>query len=270
MNILLIPDSRGGSAPENPGDSNLIELDHRQSEHCRNILRVKPGDTLFVGEINGNCGYAEVVTTGKTEKFSEECVTIAIKKGSLEIPPPAPSPVALHLALCRPKMLRRMLKTAAELGVKDIHIINSSKVEKSYWQSPLLSDQSIEKCLIEGLEQSKDTVLPTVTRHPMFRPYVEDELALLIKEKNTWVAHPHCVERSINDFIASINNKSTVKASEPAGQCTHLFIGPEGGFNDFEINLLKTAGVSAFKAGDRIMRCETFLPYILGSISHFQ
>ena len=38
-------------------------------------------------------------------------------------------------------MLRRVLRTAAEIGIKHIWLINSSRVEKSYWQSPLLAPE---------------------------------------------------------------------------------------------------------------------------------
>jgi hypothetical protein len=56
---------------------------------------------------------------------------------------PRPLPLTVVLALPRPKMLRRILRALAEVGVKELHLINSYRVEKSYWQSPLLAPTAL-------------------------------------------------------------------------------------------------------------------------------
>jgi len=63
------------------------------------------------------------------------------------------------------------------MGVKKIIFIHSYRVEKSYWQTPLLEEKNIEEQLILGLEQAKDTVMPEVILAKRFKPFVEDELA---------------------------------------------------------------------------------------------
>ncbi len=54
-------------------------------------------------------------------------------------------------------MLRRILRSVAEFGVAELHLINSFRVEKSYWQSPVLDAGSMREYLLQGLEQSRDT-----------------------------------------------------------------------------------------------------------------
>lgn len=59
-------------------------------------------------------------------------------------------------------MLRRLFQTIATLGVPRLVLVNSYKVEKSFWQTPFLQPDSIRENLILGLEQARDTVLPEV------------------------------------------------------------------------------------------------------------
>ena len=51
-------------------------------------------------------------------------------------------------------MLRRILRTVAEFGVSDLHLINSARVEKSFWQSPLLADDKVEEAQAEAKQKA--------------------------------------------------------------------------------------------------------------------
>ncbi len=55
----------------------------------------------------------------------------------------------------RPKMFRRVLQTCASLGVKDLWLINSYKVEKSFWQTPWLTEDHLRENLALGLNRPK-------------------------------------------------------------------------------------------------------------------
>ena len=100
---------------------------------------------------------------------------------SLDQPPPGKLPLTLVLALPRPKMLRRILRTVGECGVRELHLINSYKVEKSFWQSPLLVEHTMRDYLLQGLEQASDTIVPEVQLHTRFKPFAEDLLPTLAK-----------------------------------------------------------------------------------------
>src|SRR5690554_7099628 len=79
------------------------------------------------------------------------------------IPPPPSSTLfpyttlfrsTLILALPRPKMLKRILIDATSLGVKRIILLNSWKVEKSYWQTPELHAKLLQEKLLLGDRKS--------------------------------------------------------------------------------------------------------------------
>jgi 16S rRNA (uracil1498-N3)-methyltransferase len=221
---------------------NLIAIrDARRLEHITHVHHIKLGDTLKVGLINGHMGIGEVVLFNHTEIHL---------KITLTQPPPKPLPVTLVLALPRPKMLKRTLQTLATLGVKKIYLINSYRVEKSYWQTPLLNEDAIREHLLLGLEQGCDTRLPEVHLIKRFKPFVEDDLHSIVGDSCALVAHPY----------------TELPCPAQIDYAITLAIGPEGGFIPYEIDLLQKCGFTTVNLGERIMRVETVVPYLLGRL----
>lgn len=221
---------------------NLIAIrDRRRLEHITHIHQIKLGDTLKVGLINGPIGNGEVALFNQAEIH----LTITLTQAS-----PKPLPVTLVLALPRPKMLKRTLQTLATLGVKKIYLINSYRVEKSYWQTPLLDETAIKEHLLLGLEQGCDTQMPEVHLIKRFKPFVEDDLQTIVGETRALVAHPY----------------TDLPCPAQIDYAITLAIGPEGGFIPYEINLLEKCGFTAVNLGERIMRVETVVPYLLGRL----
>ncbi|MDS1311146.1 MULTISPECIES: 16S rRNA (uracil(1498)-N(3))-methyltransferase [Marinobacter] len=220
---------------------NRVVLRGRRLEHMRSVLGATQGDQLPVGRVNGLMGWGEVVTLTASE--AELLVT-------LDQPPPSPLPFTLILAMPRPKMFRRVLQTSATLGVKDIWLINSYKVEKSFWQTPWLSDDNLRENLTLGLEQAKDTAMPKVHIRKLFKPFVEDELPALLQGKVALVAHPGTA------------TPCPTHLNKPTALC----IGPEGGFTPYEVGKLEEAGCQSVHLGPRILRVETAVPVLVSRL----
>ena len=234
MNLILFTDS------DRLESSNIVLRD-RRLKHLRQVHRANCGDILRVGEIDGRMGTGEVV------EINDDFATLAI---SLHQPPPEKLPLSLVLALPRPKMLRRILRTIAELGVPELHLINSYRVEKSYWQSPVLSQATVRDYLLLGLEQSRDTQLPLVHQHHAFKPFVEDHLPAMIKGRRALMAHP---------------GGQSVCPRHIDGN-TVLIIGPEGGLIPYEIDKIESAGCEVVSLGPRILRVETAVTSLIGRL----
>ena len=236
MNLLLLE----------PGDfisANQVRISGRRLRHMLDIQHAKPGDSLKAGLLNSQMGTATLLS------LSANSAELEI---SLTTTPLLPLPVTIILALPRPKMLRRILQTIATMGVKQLYLVNSWRVEKSYWQSPWLSPSAIREQLILGLEQGGDTLLPEVHLEPLFKPFVEDKLPAITTNSVALVAHPY-------------GNTTCPTAIEGAAT---LAIGPEGGFIDYEIQKLQEAGFAPVTLGKRILRVETAIPAILGRMFH--
>ena len=234
MNLLLLEDSDFISEHQ-------VILTDRRLKHLLEVQKTNTGDTVKVGRINGKMGVAEVLN------ITPEAVTLDV---NLTERPPAPLPLTLILALPRPKMLRRIFQTIATMGVKRLYLINTWRVEKSYWQTPWLSDSAIREQLVLGLEQGCDTTLPEIIINKRFKPFVEDELPNIISNTKALVAHPI----GVSPCPAALNQKTT------------LAVGPEGGFIDYEVAKLVEAGFESITLGNRILRVETAIPVLLSKL----
>lgn len=235
MNIILFDESELVHA-------NQVKL--TQARHLEHLHRVynESGDQLFdVGLINGLMGKGKLIFLSEQE---------AILDIHLNTPPPAALPLRVIMALPRPKMLKRSLQHLATLGVKSIYLINSYRVEKSFWSTPWLEESCIQEQLQLGIEQARDTVMPEVHLRKRFKPFIEDELRTLCDDSTMLVAHPYT------------NQKCPSNIDYPVS----LLVGPEGGFIPYEIELLENHGVKTVSLGERILRVETVIPYLVGRL----
>lgn len=218
-----------------------IIKDDRRLTHIRKVLRAQVGERLKVGLFNQGIGY------GTLTHVSADAIHMDV---TLEQPSPPPLPLTLILALPRPKMLRRILQTIATCGVRELILINSYRVEKSYWQTPRLTEAEIHRQLILGLEQGGATQLPEVTLRKRFKPFVEDELSGLINGRQALLAHP---------------NSGPACPKSTTGEVV-LAVGPEGGFIPYEVEKLLECGFQPVELGARILRVETAIPFLLGRL----
>ncbi len=234
MNLLLLEDG-DFVAPDR------VRLQGRRLQHLREVHRAECGDSLRVGRLGGLMGRGELLS------LNAEQAELQI---SLDTPPPTKLPLTLLLAVPRPKMLKRVLQTVSAMGVARLVLLNSYRVEKSFWQTPFLEPAAIREQLILGLEQARDTVLPEVTLEKRFKPFVEDRLPALADGTLGLTGHP-------GDYPAC------PRAVD--GPVT-LAIGPEGGWIPYEVELLRLAGLQPVQRGERILRVETAVPALLARL----
>lgn len=234
MNLLLL------DAVDFIADDRVLLRDRRLT-HLQQVHRAEAGEQLRVGRVGGNMGSGQLLRLDAHE---------AELQVSFDQPPPAKLPVTLLLALPRPKMLRRVLQTVAAMGVPRLVLLNSYRVEKSFWQTPFLEPAAIHEQLILGLEQARDTVLPEVIIEKRFKPFVEDRLPQLAADTLGLVGHPgdfpHC-PRAVTQPVT-------------------LAIGPEGGWIPYEVDKLAAAGLRPVQLGERILRVETAVSALLARL----
>jgi len=225
-------------------DSRRARLTGRRYSHACEVLSVTHGKLLQVGLLGGKTGSGTV---------------FAVDKGSLELDvrlefaPPEPLPITVILAMPRPKVFKRVLQGLTAMGVKNIILLNTWRVDKSYWQSSVLDPAEIREQLILGLEQARDTILTTLQFQKRFKPFVEDTLPELAAGTRALVAHPLCSQ----PCPANIQQPVT------------LVVGPEGGLTGYEIAKLTEAGLSSIHLGNRPMRVETAVPALIGRLMSF-
>jgi RsmE family RNA methyltransferase len=234
MNLLLLEDADFVAADR-------AVLEGRRLKHLHEVHRAETGDQLRVGRLGGAMGRGTLLALDAQH---------AELQVELDQPPPAKLPLTLLLALPRPKMLKRVLQTVAAMGVPRLILLNSYRVEKSFWQTPFLEPDAIREQLILGLEQARDTVLPEVIIEKRFKPFVEDRLPAIAAGTLGLVGHP-------GDYPACPR-----ALSEPVT----LAIGPEGGWIPYEVDKLREGGLAPVQLGERILRVETAVAALLARL----
>ncbi len=234
MNLLLLEDADFVAADR-------AVLSGRRLKHLHEVHGAESGDSLRVGRLGGLMGRGTLLT------LDEQHAELRVE---LDQPPPTKLPLTLLLALPRPKMLKRVLQTVAAMGVPRLVLLNSYRVEKSFWQTPFLEPEAIREQLLLGLEQARDTVLPEVSIEKRFKPFVEDRLPAISADTLGLVGHPGdypACPRAVNEAVT-------------------LAIGPEGGWSPYEVDKLQEAGLAPVQLGERILRVETAVPVLLARL----
>lgn len=229
MNLILFE-------PSEVSDDGRVKASGARAKHLLNVLKVPPGHQVRVGIIDGPMGIGTVTTVG-AETVTLDCV--------FDASAPERPRVDLLLAVPRPKVLRRLWAQVAALGVGQVILTNAEKVERDYFDSHVMHDEGFRPLLIEGLQQARDTRLPLVSIHKRFTVLIEDDLDRLFPDGRRLVADPGS-GRSFRSVLTPARTDRVLIA-----------IGPEGGWNDFELALLEAHGFVRAGLGSRTLATTT-------------
>ena len=213
-----------------------VTLSGSRADHLLNVLHVEPGHEVRVGVVDGprGVGIVRSVENGRGH--------VALRARERDATPPGGrSPARVP----RPKVMRRLWAQIAALGVGQIILTNAEKVERNYFDTHILAPETYRPLLIEGLQQSRDTRLPVVSIHRQFKVLVEDQLDTLLGSGLRIVADPSAAT-PLTEVVRSSSAERML-----------LAIGPEGGWNAFELGLLQAHGFQPAGMGARTLRTDT-------------
>ncbi len=142
--ILFTAEEIGSSLP----------IRDQRAQHMLRILKVRPGDSVEIGVIEGAVGRATVTGIGETD------VTLDFVLSEESGPPLLP--LTCLLGHPRPIVLKRILRDLTAVGVGEIVICGTELGERSYLKSALWHNDAYRRFLIEGASQSGATALPQV------------------------------------------------------------------------------------------------------------
>ncbi len=234
MNLILL------DPPDFVADDRVVLHDRRRA-HVQQVHRAAVGDVLRVGRVDGKLG------TGTVLALDASRLELAV---TLTDDPPPPLPVTLALALPRPHSLRKVLQQATAMGVKRFVLFACARVEPSFFTASAAQPAGLAEELRLGLEQARDTILPTVELHPgRFHRFLADRWPQLATGE-VLIAHPEPGAPACPRAVA--------------GPLT-LVVGPEGGFIPAEVDRLRALG-TLVELGPRILRVETAVVALLARL----
>lgn len=205
--------------------------------HIKNVLRMKEGDTFLVSE-NGISNLCKIMA------FEIESVVARIIEENYQS---TELPVKIHLFQGLPKSdkLELIIQKTAELGVFSITPteMNRSivKIEDKKKKNKIERWQAISE---SAAKQSKRNIIPEIRNIVSFKE--------ALKEASLYdlILVPFESEKGMESTKNALNE---IKA----GMDIAVFIGPEGGFDDKEIEAAKEQGAKILSLGKRILRTET-------------
>ncbi len=208
-------------------------LQPEQAHHLRDVLRLSVGDEIELFDGRGN-GYTGIITHNGSE----------VRVGRLErlVSPAIPQPrLTLAAALIKSDRFEWMLQKATELGA-DEFIPLSTRFTNVRISGPRMEGrlQRWQRIVTEAARQCGRQDVPDVVRPMEFGRFLEaGRLAPLARfilfEGAGRLLMPEC--------------------NGPGG--TLLCIGPEGGWDQSELDVAASAGFQAFSLGQSILRSET-------------
>lgn len=205
--------------------------------HVKNVLRFKVGDRFSVSN-NGKSNLCEITA------FENERVLLkVIEKDFMDTS--LPIKICLFQGLPKQEKLELIIQKAVELGAEEIVPVEmkrsvvkiedkKKKAKTERWQA--ISESAAKQC--------KRQLVPKI------HDILSVPSAIEYAKSFTHVLVPYECE---NGMIATKEALSKIKS----GDSVAVFIGPEGGFDDKEIALLKDMGAITISLGKRILRTET-------------
>jgi RsmE family RNA methyltransferase len=221
---------------ETTADASRLAPGDPRAVHIREVLRLKPGDVLFVGAVNGPRGKATLLADGP------EGLRLDV---AWETHTEPPRPFHVLVGMSRPQTARDLLREGAAFGVAALHFFNAEKGEPSYAGSTLWKSGEWQQRLREGAAQAFATHVPAVMRHA--------SLAACIQILNTEA--PAAPRLALDVYEAG----APLSQLAPAAGPVVLALGPERGWSQDERAQLRAAGFALAHLGPRVLRVETAL-----------
>lgn len=236
-------------------EDNRIKITGEDYQHLKKVLRAVKGDvitvccdgtdyTSVIDDICSDCIYSSI--TDKTVNVTEPTLKVTLYQGL-----PKADKMELIVQKCIELGISEIVPVITERSIVKINSEKDAQAKVSRWQ----------KIALEAAKQCNRGLVPVVSMPVRFAEAVagafNKDLAIIPYEKESSVGFKEIV-------LACSNTKSAA-----------IFIGPEGGFTEQEIELADSRGIRKLTLGPRILRTETagivalsLMMYELGDVSN--
>ena len=215
-----------------------IYVEGSDVNHMKNVLRMKTGEELTIGDGDGWL-YVCVV-----ESYEEDMAVLRIlekKKDESELP----SKIYLFQGLPKSDKMEWIIQKAVELGVHQVIPVATKRAVVRLEGKKEVNKQRRWQAISESAaKQSKRMYVPEVSHVMSFKE------ALAYAKNLDVILLPYERAKGMQETKAIIN-------SIKPGQSIGIFIGPEGGFDEKEVEQSMDEGAKAITLGKRILRTET-------------
>ncbi len=218
-----------------------MDSDDLRFVHCKSVLKIPQGGTVFAGEINAGLYLCKI-------SYDKLGATLAPVK-------PIYSPPQLRCVLIsafpRPQIAKRILFESACFGVECLIFYASQKCDVSYIKSSLYTGEFREH-LIRGAEQACSSHIPQFRTAQDIESAIETASSLM----------PNSIKLAPDPYEATSNFSDSVKN----GSSFCVIFGSERGFSNSERDILRNSGFTLASLGPRILRTDSAIIAALAQI----
>ena len=212
-------------------EEGIVRIVGTDLNHMKNVLRMKPGEEVLISDGTGKDYNCQVKEYGAEEGI---LVILSENADSRELP----SRIWLFQGLPKSDKMEVILQKAVELGAAGV--------------IPVATRNAVVKLDAKKAE-AKIRRWQAIAEHVMS---LKEAFSYIEEQKFDLRMIPYELEKGMD------GTKTVLEALAP-GQQVAVFIGPEGGFDEEEIQLALKMGVKPVSLGKRILRTETAGPAIL-------
>jgi 16S rRNA (uracil1498-N3)-methyltransferase len=232
-------------------NGNISISDSELINQLMNVFRFRSGDKVILFDGSGSEYEAEIILLSKKQVDLK-----IIDKKSHSADATRDKKVSLYLSLIKKSNFELAVEKCTEVGVTEIHSIISERSEKKD-----LNLERLNKIVKEASEQSGRVTLPEVFEITDLEKAVSQAMA---EGKVCVTFHTDSISPAIRMSTSphlmggeedNVSSPSLVKEGARGQLC--LFIGPEGGWSDTEMNLFKKNNFKILSLGQNILRAET-------------
>ncbi|MBN2794157.1 MAG: 16S rRNA (uracil(1498)-N(3))-methyltransferase [Clostridia bacterium] len=227
-----------------------IVIDHESDvRHIVKALRVQIEEKLEIVDANGE----EYVVSVKS--LGEEVICEILEK--LIITRESPIEIDLYQGLAKGTKMETIIQKAVELGVHKVYPVSMKRsIVKLDEKSSVKKIERWQAIADEAAKQSKRSNIPVVEALVDMKNIKSLEYDLIL------IAYELESQKNLHQILESFSGKKIA-----------VFIGPEGGFEEDEVNQILNLGGNSISLGKRILRTETagmmlisILQYALGDV----
>ncbi len=239
--------------PRNLFQDSYAFIEGEDVKHIYKVLRIEEGQKIIINDLQGS------EFEGVIEEITKQRVKVRLEA---ELSLNNESPLKLYLYQGMPKAAKMdlVVQKNTELGVKAIIPVITSRTDVVVKGEYKKLDR-LQRIALEASKQSKRTIIPDVREPIDFKSMLEQLKGMDL------IAVPY--ENADNYGVKAMAREIQGKSIENVA----VVIGPEGGFEEGEIEELKAMGAHILTLGPRILRTETagftiaaLLQYVLGDL----
>lgn len=219
-------------------EESRIRIQGKDVNHIKNVLRMKCGEEILISNGIDRDYHCRITEISQDQVVSE---ILGVDQEGTELP----ARLFLFQGLPKSDKMELIIQKAVELGVYQIIPVVTKrtivKLDAKKEESKLKRWNSICE---SAAKQSKRIIIPEVTK------------TMTLKEALNYAGELDCsmIPYELAEGMAA--TKAVVSRIK-CGMSVGIFIGPEGGFEEDEIELASSMGVEPVSLGKRILRTET-------------